>query len=64
VTVCAQDLAGKTGTSETVNFTIVAEPQPQPEPEPFPTTFVATASGASTAIIGIALLFYVKKHKS
>jgi hypothetical protein len=64
VTVYARDLTGKTGTSETVNFTIVAEPQPQPEPEPFPTTFVATASGASTAIIGIALLLYFNKHKS
>jgi hypothetical protein len=60
VTVYARDLAGNVGASETVSFTMVAEP----EPEPFPTTLVATASGTSTAIIGIALLLYFKKHKS
>ena len=63
MTVYAQDLAGNTGASETVNFTIAAKPEPRPEPEPFPTTLVATASGASTAIIGITLLWYFKKHK-
>ena len=63
MTVYAQDLAGNTGASETVNFTIAAKPEPQPEPEPFPTTLVAITSGASTAIIGITLLWYFKKHK-
>jgi parallel beta-helix repeat protein len=33
-----------------------------PTTEPFPTTLVATASGASAAIIGIALLAYLKKR--
>jgi hypothetical protein len=33
------------------------------EPEPFPTLLVATASGASAAIIGIGLLVYFKKRK-
>ncbi len=56
VTVYAQDLAGNAA-SETVNFVMAAEPEPQPELEAFqPTTLVAVASGASTAIIGIALL--------
>ena len=52
LTVCAKDEAGNTGTIETVYFNIT---------EPFPTTFVATASGTSIAVIG--LLVYFKKHK-
>lgn len=36
-------------------------PQPAP-PEPFPTTFVAAASVALVAIIGVGLLIYLKKR--
>jgi hypothetical protein len=56
VKVYATDNAGNVGASETVTFTVA-------KPEPFPTAFVATASGASTAIIGIGLLLYFKKRR-
>jgi hypothetical protein len=59
LTVYATDAADNTGVSETINFTIAEEP----EPEPFPTMLVATASGASIAIIGIVLLVYFKKRR-
>jgi N-acetylneuraminic acid mutarotase len=55
VTVYAKDTFENTGASETVTFTIA-------KPEPFPTTLVATASGASVAIISMGLLVYFKKR--
>jgi hypothetical protein len=57
VTVFATDEVGNTGASETIAFTI-EEP-----PEPFPTTLMATASGASVAIIGAGMLVYFEKRK-
>jgi hypothetical protein len=57
VTVYAWDMAGNTGTSETIFFTIV-----KPEPEPFPTTMVI-APTASAAVIAVGLLVYLKKRK-
>jgi hypothetical protein len=56
VTVCAKDVFGYVGVSETIFFTIV-------EPEPFPTALVATASATSAAVIGAGLLVYFKKRK-
>jgi hypothetical protein len=56
ITVFGFDASGNMGVSETVFFAIA-------EPEPFPTVLVATASGASAAIIGIGLLVYFKKRK-
>jgi hypothetical protein len=58
VTVSAFDAVGNMGVSETVYFAIE-----EPEPEPFPTALVATASSASVAIIGTALLIYVRKRR-
>ena len=46
------DVAGNVGVSETA-FNI----------EPFPTALVATASGASVAVIGVGLLVYFKRRK-
>jgi hypothetical protein len=57
-TIHARDMAGNIGASETVTFTVA-----QPKQEPFPTALVATASGASVAIIGAGLLLYMKKRK-
>ncbi len=57
IRVFATDEVGNTGASETIYFTI-EEP-----PEPFPTTFMATASVASVAAIGVGLLVYFKKRK-
>jgi hypothetical protein len=55
ITVYATDETRNTGTSEIAFFTIEAR-------EPFPTTLVATASGASVAIIGTVLLIYFIKR--
>jgi hypothetical protein len=55
VTVYAMDEVGNTGASETIYFSVKV-------PEPFPTALVATAAGASAAIIGIGLLVYFKKR--
>jgi N-acetylneuraminic acid mutarotase len=55
LTVYATDAAVNTGASDTITFTIT-------KPETFPTALVATASGASVAVIGIALLMYFKKR--
>jgi hypothetical protein len=60
VTVYSRDLAGNTGASETVNFTIVAEPEPQSEP--FPTVPVVAASAVSVAVVAVGLLVYFKKR--
>ena len=54
ITVYATDIAGHIGASETIYFSVEV---------PFPTAFVATASGASVAVIGIGLLVYFKKRK-
>jgi hypothetical protein len=56
LTIYAKDETGNTGVSETIYFSVEV-------PEPFPTILVATASGASVAIIGIGLLVYFKKRK-
>jgi N-acetylneuraminic acid mutarotase len=56
VTVSAFDAAGNMGASETVFFAVA-------EPEPFPTVLVATAAGASVAIIAVGLLVCFKKRK-
>jgi N-acetylneuraminic acid mutarotase len=55
VTVFGFDASGNMGASETVCFSVA-------QPEPFPTVLVATASGASAAIIGIALLVYFRRR--
>jgi hypothetical protein len=47
------------GASEKIFFTVIQETQS----ESFPTTLVATASGASVAIIGVGLMAYFKKRK-
>jgi hypothetical protein len=54
VTVYAKDVAGNTGASETISFSVKI---------PFSAVPVATASAASAAIIGIGLLVYFKKRK-
>ena len=54
LTVYAWDTAGNIGTSETLYFTIA---------EPLPVVPVATASVASVAVMGVALLMYFKKRK-
>ena len=56
LTIYATDVAGNTGASETVCFTMA-------EPEPFPAALVATASAASVAAIAVGLLVYFKKRK-
>jgi hypothetical protein len=53
--VYALDLAGNTGTSETIYFSVDL-------PEPFPTTLVAAASSASVAVVSLGLLVYFKKR--
>jgi hypothetical protein len=57
VTVYATDLAGHVGSSETVTFTVVNQP------EPFPTAPVAAASVATVAIAGVGLLVYFRKKR-
>jgi len=53
VTVYAKDQFENTGASETISFSVDV---------PFPTAIVATASGASVAVVGVGLLFYFKKR--
>jgi N-acetylneuraminic acid mutarotase len=55
VTVYAKDEFENTGASEAVTFTVAA-------PTPFPVVPVVVTSGASVAVIGIALLIYFKKR--
>jgi parallel beta-helix repeat protein len=57
ITVYSNGTFGNMGASETVSFTIA-------KPESFPTTLIATASGASVAIIGIGLLIYFRKRNN
>jgi len=59
IVVYANDTAGNMGASETSFFTIIQETPS----EPFPTTIIATASGASVAVVGVGLLVYFKKRK-
>jgi len=54
LTVYATDSKGRTGASETTYFNI---------PEPFPTTLIATASGATAAVVGAGLIVYFKKYR-
>jgi len=52
--------------SETVHFTLnqgVSSPSPEPQQETFSTALLATASGASAALIAVGLLLYFKKRK-
>ena len=56
VTVYATDIAGNTGVSETVYFT-VEEP-----PKPFLTTMVI-APAASVAVLSVGLAAYFRKHR-
>ncbi|MBM4400374.1 MAG: hypothetical protein FJ045_00305, partial [Crenarchaeota archaeon] len=56
ITVSAVDAAGNMGVSETISFSVAEEP------EPFPTALVATVS-ALVAVVGLALLVYLKKRK-
>ncbi len=55
VTVYATDIAGHTGASETIYFTIA---------EPFPIASVTAASFASVAVVSVVLLVHFKKRKS
>jgi hypothetical protein len=56
VIVYATDVAGNTGASETISFTVA-------KPEPFPTAQVAAASTSIIVVIGVGLLVYFKKRK-
>jgi hypothetical protein len=56
VTLYAADLAGNAAEPKTLFFNVDL-------PEPFPAAAVATASGASVAIIGAGLMVYIKKRK-
>jgi hypothetical protein len=56
LSVYATDEAGNVGASENIAFTVAT-------PEPFPTNLVITASGASLAVVCVALLVYFKKRK-
>ncbi|MCJ7559382.1 hypothetical protein MUO79_02030 [Candidatus Bathyarchaeota archaeon] len=58
ITVYAVDVAGNTGASETIYFTIA-----EPEPEPFPVATVAVASTAVAAAIGVTLAVYLTKTR-
>ena len=53
----ASDIAGNTGTSETVTFTIAQKTEPS---EPLPTTLIV-ASVASVAVVGAGLIIYFIK---
>lgn len=61
ITVYAQDTDGKTGTSETIYFTI-AEGAETPQSEFSPTTLIA-AIIAVAVIIGVILFFFLKAEK-
>lgn len=54
--VFANDIVGNVGASGTITFTVAKEP------ESFTATVVATASGASVAVVGLGLFFYFKKR--
>jgi N-acetylneuraminic acid mutarotase len=56
LTIYAVDVAGNTGASDTICFTIA-------ESEPFPTELAITASGAFVAVVVVGLLVYFRKRK-
>jgi N-acetylneuraminic acid mutarotase len=56
LTVYAVDVAGNTGASETICFTIAKEP------EPFPTLLVASASGVAITGAAVCVYYYRKKR--
>jgi hypothetical protein len=53
LTIYAKDKTGNTGASETICFSVDV---------PFPTALVATASVASIAVVGVALLLYLRRR--
>jgi hypothetical protein len=57
VIVYATDVAGNTGASETIYFSVAEETKP------FPTELAITAFGASVAVVGVGLLVYFKRRK-
>jgi len=66
VTIFANDTAGNTGVSQTINFTVMPSPTPTPEPEQqalSTTTLAITASGVFVAVVGLGSLVYFKKRK-
>ncbi len=61
ITVYATDVAGNTGTSGTIYFSITQRTEPQPS-NPFPITWiVAVIFIVTVAVIGVALLVYFRK---
>jgi hypothetical protein len=56
LTVYARDVAGNTGVSEIIYFSVDV-------PEPFPVALVAVASVAIVVVAGVGLLVYFKKRK-
>ncbi len=68
LTLYANDTAGNTGKSETIQFTVAQETQTQqnkPESQsstPFPTLWIVAAV-VMVAVVGVGLLFYFKKRK-
>ncbi len=65
LTMYVRDLAGNTGASETVNFTIASETEPKSDSDPalFPKVPIAAVSLAVIALVAAGLLVYHKKHK-
>ncbi len=57
LTVCVMDLAGNTGTSETVYFNVDI-------PEPFPTIFVAVSVAIVVTGSGLFAAYYLRKRKN
>jgi N-acetylneuraminic acid mutarotase len=57
LTVYAVDVAGNTGVSETIGFSVAEEP------EPSPVIPVAAGSVATIVVVGVGLLVYFKKRR-
>lgn len=57
LTVCVLDLAGNTGTSKTVYFSVDI-------PEPFPTIFVAVSVAIVATGSGFFAAYYLRKRKN
>ena len=66
LTLFASDIAGNTGASETINFTVAQNQETKPVTQqsvPFPTTYVVIVVVVGVALIGASLLVYFKKQK-